>query len=860
MIAFLLWYLIVALVGLIAFPLAYRLLPALPDRGYSFAKALGLLAWGYFFWLFASLGIVRNNLAGLLVALGIVITLSAWALRGASRDGLLTWWQEHKRLIFGLEAFFLLAFGALAIVRAANPEIQATEKPMELAFINAILHSPEFPPHDPWLAGYAISYYYFGYVLVAMLAQITAVPGGIAFNLGIALVFGLSAAGSFGLVHNLLELWQKRRDQGSDEISPAETGKSNWYYALLGPLFVLVVGNLEGLLEVLHARGIFWNQSAFGQLASTFWKWLDVKDLAQPPTQPFSFMPSRFLWWWRASRVLQDYTLAGELREVIDEFPFFSFLLADLHPHVLAIPFALLAIVLALNVYAGGGRGKLRISKYRLQLNRQSFIFAAIILGGLAFLNTWDFPIYVALFAGAYVLNRSKDGSRAWGLLREFLFLALALGIGGVVFYLPFYIGFSSQAGGVIPNLVFVTRGVHLWVMFGIFFVPVFLFLLFTWRRNWAWNRLQNGLLSSFGIALTLLVLSLWMAFAAINIPAVRDLYLGAMGASGQTGELFQAAVSRRLENPGAWVTLVLLIALSLGLLWPKSRYAERRASSDAKMREDSNPEATHDELRIANYELRDTEYAPGNSSHTFAILLILLASLLLLGPEFFYLRDQFGYRINTIFKFYYQSWILLGVAGAYATAVLLKQLRGLPSLLFDISMIALLAAGLIYPTLSLWTKTNGFSPTFGWTLDGTAYLERQSSDEVAAIRWLKTAPSGVVAEAVGGSYSEFARVATHSGHPNVLGWPGHESQWRGGAEEMGSRQSDIERLYRTSDWIEAQDILHQYDVRYVYVGSLERAAYSVNETKFQRFLQPVFQQGQVVIYEVPQMASSPLN
>ncbi len=136
-------------------------------------------------------------------------------------------------------------------------------------------------------------------------------------------------------------------------------------------------------------------------------------------------------------------------------------------------------------------------------------------------------------------------------------------------------------------------------------------------------------------------------------------------------------------------------------------------------------------------------------------------------------------------------------------------------------------------------------------------YFERQSPDEMAAIEWLKTAPVGVVAEAVGGSYTEFARVATLSGKPNVLGWPGHESQWRGGAEEMGTRQSDIERLYRTGDWTEAQNILRQYHVRYVYVGPLERSAYGVNENKFQRYLEPVFQQGQVTIYEVPKMASS---
>ena len=75
---------------------------------------------------------------------------------------------------------------------------------MELAFINAILHSPTFPPHDPWLSGYAISYYYFGYVMVAMLCRITATASGIGFNLAISSWFALTALGAYGILFNLL--------------------------------------------------------------------------------------------------------------------------------------------------------------------------------------------------------------------------------------------------------------------------------------------------------------------------------------------------------------------------------------------------------------------------------------------------------------------------------------------------------------------------------------------------------------------------------------------------------------------------------------------------------------------------------
>jgi uncharacterized membrane protein len=113
------------------------------------------------------------------------------------------------------------------------------------------------------------------------------------------------------------------------------------------------------------------------------------------------------------------------------------------------------------------------------------------------------------------------------------------------------------------------------------------------------------------------------------------------------------------------------------------------------------------------------------------------------------------------------------------------------------------------------------------------------------------SAPDGVVAEAIGGSYSGYARVSTLSGQSTLLGWPGHESQWRGGYEEQGSRQGDLETLYATADWQLASEIISRYDIRYIFVGNLERGR-PLQEEKFQLHLRLVFQQGNVTIYEVP--------
>ena len=123
--------------------------------------------------------------------------------------------------------------------------------------------------------------------------------------------------------------------------------------------------------------------------------------------------------------------------------------------------------------------------------------------------------------------------------------------------------------------------------------------------------------------------------------------------------------------------------------------------------------------------------------------------------------------------------------------------------------------------------------------------------DEAAAIAWLRSAPDGVVAEAIGGAYSSYGRISIYTGLPTVLGWGNHEGQWRDQALQ-GSRAEDIEALYSVNDWTITQDVIDRYNIRYIYVGNLERSTYQVNEEKFNRFLKPVFQQGSATIYEAP--------
>jgi uncharacterized membrane protein len=168
--------------------------------------------------------------------------------------------------------------------------------------------------------------------------------------------------------------------------------------------------------------------------------------------------------------------------------------------------------------------------------------------------------------------------------------------------------------------------------------------------------------------------------------------------------------------------------------------------------------------------------------------------------------------------------------------------------------LFVVLVTSLTYPVFSLMYKTNNFDPPLGYTLDAFDNLQQTNPDDAAAVKWLRTAPYGVVAEAAKAyiSYQYYARFSTYSGLPAVIGWTGHESQWRGGYEVQGTRVDDMQILYETGDWEQARIITDQYDIRYICVGGLEYSTYRVSEEKFKQHLKVVFQQGSTVIYEVP--------
>jgi YYY domain-containing protein len=884
--AILLWWLLLQVFGLVGVPLAFRLLGNLPDRGYAFARPLGLLLTGYLLWLGGSLGFWSNGIGGTLVAMLLVAAVGIWLYRGR-RDktvSILGWLRGHTRYWLAVELIFLVAVAGWTVYKAYNPNLETAggEKWMEMAFVNATLRSDRFPPQDPWLAGFGISYYYFGYVLMAMLARLSGLRSTVAYNLFIPGLFALTLTGAFSIVYNLVA--SRAAVSGEQVRADGPAIGFGW----LGALFVGLMGNLEGLLEVFHSRGL---------LPAAFWRWLDILDINQSPT-PGPWIPTRFIWWWRASRVIHDCSFAGlaagncnppNNSEVIDEFPFFSFLLGDVHPHVLALPFVLLAIGLALNLLLNRSRTaslgshvsglEARISSFITSVfgGWPQFVLYALCLGALGFLNTWDFPIYLLVLILAFALWRirmdpadSQAGPAGW--LAEVIALALGLGGLGGLLYLPFYLSFHSQAGGILPNLFNPTRLPQFLVFFGpfLFVVISFLAVLSVQYRpaNWPRRLMVCLAVTVAGPVLAMLAVGAGLALSPSARSWVQgllnDLNVQALlGGNASLGSLAMMVVRIRLSNPWTFLLLAGLLAWALlltNLLSPAATFNAERAR---KGRGPLSVEASH--LGFVPGRALDPagSSSPGKAlatrpkvpdlpaSDTFALILIGVGLLLPLAVEFIYLRDLFGTRINTVFKFYFQAWVLLALAAAYAVWVVSNHLRGVGGLLWRLALAGLILAGLVYPVLAIPNKTGNFSAQP--TLDGMAWLEGAHPDDYAAIRWLQAnAPdSAVILEASGGSYSYYGRVSALTGLPTVLGWDFHEYQWRGSYNEPAARKPDIDILYNSVDLAQTLTLLDKYAITYVYVGSLEREQYSpTGLAKFGRLMDVVYQHGEVTIYQ----------
>jgi uncharacterized membrane protein len=240
----------------------------------------------------------------------------------------------------------------------------------------------------------------------------------------------------------------------------------------------------------------------------------------------------------------------------------------------------------------------------------------------------------------------------------------------------------------------------------------------------------------------------------------------------------------------------------------------------------------------------------------TAALVLLGLGAILV--PELVFLRDVFGTRMNTVFKFYYNAWIVLALAAPLLGYEVLRAARSaglgarLQPWLARIALgagAALALGGALYPLGATGARTGGFAEAP--TLDGMTYLRRSQPDDAVLVDWLRRTGSGArVVEAVGDDYSDAARFSTFAGTVAPMGWVGHELQWRGPVPELNARKDEVRAIYTDPTESRWRDALRSLSMDFVVVGSLERQLYGPQvDTKFEGTLETVQRAGASVVY-----------
>ena len=777
------WFLALEVICLIAFPLTWWALRPLHDRGVLFSRVVGLLLVAWVAWLLVNSGVVQFSTATIALAMLIVAIPSAVVLSVSWRE-MAGWLRERWRMAVAAEALFILAYLAFVLIRAANPDLwhpwRGGEKPMELAYFTAVARSSALPPYDPWFAGGYLNYYYWGYFILSVPTRLTGIPPVIAFNLAVPTLFALTATGAGALAYYFVKA---ARVVPAPAPSAPDPPAHRWQRALswsrrrrwlpggaavvglISAVMVAIAGNLDGpvqLFQILSARisGIPVPLSAFD-----FWR--SSRAIPEIP----SFEPNALTPWLEA----RDHVEHGFH---ITEFPYFTFLFADLHAHMMTMPFALLAVALGFAALLG-------VSK-RGPRSVWSWVCVALMgltVGSLWTINSWEYPAYALLMVGFAV-------AAAWmmpGEIKVRVAFGVALTMVAVtvsyVAYLPFHNATETFGTSIEP-----TR----------------------WRTPLTNYLLIHAL--PLLAALALLSATLPRACApllarirsATQVPAAHQWLLAGVLAGFVLAGYFWAA---GFLTAGVLMVLVTLTCWSL--------VAALLDGNDSITRSDV---ATLGMLAVGLAIGIGVDFVrvEGDIARMNTLFKYYLVAWLLLG-----VAGAYGF---------WRGWTAWG-PGQRAHS---EEIRSAFA-----ALVALVAVGvMIYPALATPVRLQDRFHSTPLTLDGAAWMpdavhwERDELIEMRwdadALRWLQDNVSGspVVLEAHGDQYRWNGRVSVYTGLPTVIGWPWHQTQQRNDWDLIQRRARDVSSIYNTLSKNAALDLIDQYRIRYIVVGDLERIYY----------------------------------
>jgi YYY domain-containing protein len=771
----LIWLLLVEAITLAALPLAITTFRWLPDRGVVLARPLGLLLVAWLTWMGASVGwwsFSRTSVLASVLVLGVLSSVLFYRQRNAILQ-LARW---NWRYLVGVEALFLVGFFAFLAIRAANPDLwhpfRGGEKPMDLAYLTAVVKSTSMPPFDPWYAGGYLNYYYFGQFIMASLIKTTGIVPAVAYNLTIPLLFSITLTTAFSIGYNLTETLRRRR-------YPHLPVRSTLAAGLATAMMVVVLGNLDGA----------------GQVISGVFRWLGGGSFGT-----FDF--------WQSSRLMP-----GEIS--ITEFPFWTFLFADLHAHLIAIPFTLLTLGLALNLVLSGGE------RQRWPARMPGMGLLAFSVGALAAINTWNVPAYalISLASGAIVLVTQQGQLHRTHLLHWAGWSALIWGIAYLAF-LPFHQNYQAPFGG---------------------------FRATEWRTEfWQYANIHGLMLFLIGSWLVMEVFKRWR-----SAPPARAFTAGARWLSnGPLLAIGAAVVFGTVIGIAGFETLGVLMVLSTVTAGLVIWWIAHRHKPDAP-------------VQLFLLALVTVVFGIGIG-----------VDVLVVNNDIDRMNTVFKLYLDA----WVLMAIVAGAAAwsIYASGVLSNHGPAFRGWLAVVVLLALSSA--VFPVLGTKARIDDRFQILPLTLDGAAYQAEATyfdpgpldgrdnsstpyplASDTAALEYIRQNISGspVFLEGVSTQYRWTPRLSKYAGLPVVVGWEFHQTQQRSEfANQVRQRTRDVNTMYRTTSPTQLAHLLVKYEVEYIYVGVTERLYYPVGGiAKFNNMLgaglEPFYKDENVTVYRV---------
>ena len=796
--AFFSWWLAASLSGWLVWPLMLPLTPS-GDHGYLLAKPLGLLMPALIVWLLSFLGIApfqRWFILVTLLALGAV----AWGMP-VRRRHLLSFLSDssHMPELALSEGLFagLLLFGSYA--RGLKPQLDSLEKFMNIGFMNSLWRTTQLPALDMWFAGETINYYYFGQYFYTYLAKLTGIRPEIAYNLGMATTFALTAVLAYTAGNRLINLLTQNL--------PHRPGF--WRFAAAGGLLSAILVTVSG-----NSHAFFFSSGSPGKL---FARWLISRG-------------------WMGGSVEQSYWFANATRYIgynpettdktIHEFPYYSFLVADLHAHVINLAFVLVFIILMTTLVIRGNlvqsasqccreqfqAAKLddqnwhsrllheAITRFKTNSTDPVLLLTGILLAVFMMANYWDFAIYLVVAALTLLIVNHK-GCPGQARPSSILLLVVQGGLLAAV-----YLGISSPLVAWIGYAAVLAVNYYLTIIQG---------------DAWTLTGSQISLL--------------FFVSHTVALPFNRSF------------EPIAKSVARTVASTPLYQLLILWGPhLLAGLILATALVAVYRKKV---IRTFPPPVEARDAQQSAG-----RFFNPFNTADKLVLCLFAYAVALVLIPEAVYVVDIYSgdyKRANTMFKFTYQAFVLFSLVWAYAIPRLFisldkKKARGSRWLAILLAMLLLLPLWYTMPAAKQWLGSfsperyqglNGLSPL---AVKDSAQIPGSSANElaadIAAIHWFNTEISGqpVILEAYGESYTDYCRISAMTGLPAVIGWETHEWLWRTSkntpeaySQRVLPRQTDIRTLYTTDDQKQRWALIEKYQIEFIIIGDLERARFT---------------------------------